>query len=234
VLLLKKQFPVSVATASLLSAKLAQALARVLFVSLGMVAVSWSLRYDRLPVKSLTIGFLLTAVGVVAFLVLQIRGLSGPGRRVLTRLRFLGRWAERMEHGLERVDAHLQELYGARPRDFVVSVMLCLGGLAVGVVQIWLVVAWIGLNPDWVGSFAIEVFACRLGPEAGQSFTEGPATGGTKQEGVKAKNAVKTGPSKVALLPTGIKIFTDEKKTRSHADARTARSTLEDVRRASR
>jgi uncharacterized protein (TIRG00374 family) len=159
VLLLQEQFPVSVTTASLLSAKLAQALARVLFVSLGMAAVSWSLRYDRLPVKSLTIGFLLTAVGVIAFLVLQIRGLSVPAGWVLARLRFLGRWVERMEHGLGRVDGHLRELYGARPWDFVASMMLCLGGLGVGVVQIWLVMGWIGLRPDWLASFAIEAFS---------------------------------------------------------------------------
>jgi uncharacterized protein (TIRG00374 family) len=180
VLLLQEQFPVSVTAASLLSAKLAQALARVLFVSLGMAAVWWSLRYDRLPVKTLTVGFLLTAVGVVAFLVLQIRGLSAPARRVLARLRFLGRWAERIEHGLGRVDAHLGELYGARPWDFVASMMLCLGGLGVGVVQIWLVMGWIGLTPDWVASFAIEAFSVLV------SFVSFPVPGALGvQEGGK-------------------------------------------------
>jgi uncharacterized protein (TIRG00374 family) len=159
VLLLKERFPVAVTTASLLSAKLAQALARVLFVSLGMVAATWLLRYDRLPVKSLTIGFLLTAAGVVAFLILQVRGLSGPARQVLARLHFLGGWVERVEQGLGRVDAHLQELYGARPWDFVASLLLCFGGLGVGIVQIWLVMVWMGLEADWAASFAIEAFS---------------------------------------------------------------------------
>lgn len=159
VLLLKEQFPASVTTASLLSSKVAQALARALFVILGMLAASWSGKLEHLPVQSLAIGFTLTAVGVAAFTVLQIRGLSGPARMVSARLRFLGHWVERIEYGLGRVDEHLQELYTGRPSDFFASVILGLAGLGVGVVQVWLMMGWIGLERDWLSSLAIEAFA---------------------------------------------------------------------------
>lgn len=159
VLLLKEQFPASVTTASLLSSKLAQALGRALFVILGMLAASWSLKFERLPVESLAVAFILTAAGVGAFMALQIRGLSGPARIASARLRFLGGWVERMEHGLGRVDEHLQELYGARPLDFVASVMLGFVGLCVGIVQIWLMMGWIGLRQDWLSSLTIEAFS---------------------------------------------------------------------------
>jgi uncharacterized protein (TIRG00374 family) len=163
VMLLKEQFPVSVTTASLLSAKLAQALARVLFVILGMLAASWSLKVDRLPVEALAIGFIVTAVGVATFMALQIRGFSGPARRASARLRFLGNWVERIEHGLGRVDEHLQELYSARPSDFVVSIMLGFAGLCVGIVQIWLMMGWMGLRQDWLSSVTIEAFSVLVG-----------------------------------------------------------------------
>jgi uncharacterized protein (TIRG00374 family) len=159
VLLLKEQFPASVTTASLLSSKVAQALARALFVILGMLAASWSLKFEHLPVQGLAVGFILTAAGVGAFMVLQIRGLSGPARMVSVRLRFLGSWVERIEHGLGRVDEHLQELYTARFSDFVASVALGLAGLGVGVVQVWLMMGWIGLQRDWLSSLTIEAFS---------------------------------------------------------------------------
>lgn len=159
VLLLKDQFPVSVTTASLLSAKLGQALSRVVFVILGMLAASWTLKFAELPVKALTVGFILTVAGVGAFMALQIRGLSGSARRASTRLRVLGSWVERLQHGLGSVDEHLQDLYRSRPLDFVASVMLGLVGLCVGVLQIWLMMGWIGLSRDWLSSLTIEAFS---------------------------------------------------------------------------
>jgi uncharacterized protein (TIRG00374 family) len=159
VLLVNEQFPVSVATASRLSTKLALSLSRMLFVVMGMLAASWSLKFDRLPVRSLTVAFLLTAAGVGAFMLLQVRGLSGPARRAAGRLRFLGGWVERLEHGLGRVDEHLDDLYRARPLDFVASIVLGLIGLSLGVVQIWLMLGWIGLERDWLSSLTIEAFS---------------------------------------------------------------------------
>ena len=64
-----------------------------------------------------------------------------------------------MEHGLRRVDEHLQELYRSRPLDFVASVMLGFAGLCLGVVQIWLMMRWIGLRQDWLASLTIEAFS---------------------------------------------------------------------------
>jgi uncharacterized protein (TIRG00374 family) len=159
VLLLREHSPVSVTTASLLSVKLAQALAMVLFIIVGLLAASWSLKFERLPVRSLSIAFVLLAAGVSTFMALQLRGFSGLTRRVSSRVYFLGSWVGRMEHGLRRVDEHLQELYRSRPLDFVASVMLGFAGLCLGVVQIWLMMRWIGLRQDWLASLTIEAFS---------------------------------------------------------------------------
>jgi uncharacterized protein (TIRG00374 family) len=163
VLLLKERFAPSVTTASLLAVKVAMALSRVLFVVLGLVAASWSLDFDRLPMWSLGGGFLVVAAGVTVFMVLQWRGLSGPARRAGRRMRFLGSWVERVEHGLSRVDEHLHDLYRARPADFIVAVALGVFGLCLGVVQVWLLMGWIGLQRDWLSSLTIEAFSVLVG-----------------------------------------------------------------------
>jgi glycosyltransferase 2 family protein len=158
-MLMKGQFELPVTTATLLSAKLAHALARALFVMLGVVAVCWSLRFEHLPSGALAVGFLLTASGIAAFMVLQMRGLSAPVRRIFPHLRLSRDWVERISHSLERVDQFLHDLYRTRPWDFVASVGLVLAGLCVGVIQVWLMLGWLGLRREWSSSLAIESFS---------------------------------------------------------------------------
>jgi uncharacterized protein (TIRG00374 family) len=158
-MLMKDQFELPITVAALLSAKLAQALARALFIMLGAVAILWSLKFEGLPAKSLALGFLLTASGIVAFMALQIRGLSGPAKRVLHRLRFRPDWVEKVDRTLERIDHYLQELYRARLLDFIASVVLALAGVCVGVIQVWLMLGWLGLSRNWTSSVAIEAFS---------------------------------------------------------------------------
>jgi glycosyltransferase 2 family protein len=159
---LKEQFDLPVTAATLLSAKLAQALARALFVVLGAVAVLWSLKFEYLPAKSLAAGLILTGSGIATFMTLQIRGLSAPAKRFFRCLRFPLDSVERLGRALERVDQHLNELYKARPLDFVASVALVLAGLCLGVIQVWLMLGWVGLHRDWASSLAIESFSVLL------------------------------------------------------------------------
>jgi len=158
-MLMKEQFELPLTTATLLSAKLAQALGRMLFVMLGAGTVFWSLKVACLPAKSLAVGFILTASGIATFMALQIRGLSAPAKRVFHCLRLPQDWVERFGCALEGVDQYQCELYRARPLDFVASVALVLVGLSIGVVQVWLMLGWIGLRRDWPSSLAIESFS---------------------------------------------------------------------------
>lgn len=159
---LKEKFAMSVTTATLLSAKLAQALARALFVILGVLTVSWSIKLESFPLKGLAIGFLLTAVGLGTFTALQLRGLSRPASSVLYHLWLPDSWVRGIGQVLERVDAHLSDLYKTRPLDFIVSVGLAFSGLCIGIVQIWLIMGWIGPPCSWLASLAIESFSILL------------------------------------------------------------------------
>jgi uncharacterized protein (TIRG00374 family) len=163
VMYLKQRFSVSALTASLLSAKLAQALARALFVILGILMAWRTLKFESLPVKSLTAGFILITVGILAFMTMQVRGFSAATKIVSTRFHFLGEWVWRLERGLERVDEHLRELYTKRPWDFVAALALSLAGLCVGVIQVWLLMNWMGLGQSWLTSLTIEALSVLVG-----------------------------------------------------------------------
>ena len=158
-MLMNEQFELPITAATLLSAKLAQALARALFIMLGTAAVVWSLKFKGLPAQSLAVGFVLTVSGIAAFMAFQMRGLSVPAKKIFQHLRFRSDWVERVGRSLERVDQYLHELYRARPLDFVASVALALAGLCIGVVQVWLMLGWLGLSRDWTSSLAIESFS---------------------------------------------------------------------------
>jgi hypothetical protein len=126
---------------------------------LGVAAACWSLRFEHLPSGALAVAFFLTLLGVAAFMVLQLRGLSGPARRIFGRLRVPQDSLERIALALERVDQFLHDLYRARPLDFVASIGLVLAGLCVGVIQVWLMLGWLGLHREWSSSLAIESFS---------------------------------------------------------------------------
>ncbi len=159
VLLLRGRFSATVTTASIMCTMLAESLARCLFIMLGLLLALRSVRLGPLPFDSLAAGFALTAAAVAAFMVLQIRGFGAPAARMFDRLRHLGGWVVRIEHGLRMVELHLRELYRSRFLDFAASVALNLVALGVGVVQVWLLIGWLGVGRSWPVALAIETLS---------------------------------------------------------------------------
>ncbi len=156
VLLLRGRFPATLTAASIMCTMLAESLARCLFIMLGLLLALRSVKLGPLPFDSLAAGFALTAAAVAVFMVLQIRGFGAAAARVFDRLRHLGGWMVRIEHALRMVDLHLRELYRSRLPDFAASVALSLAALGVGVVQVWLLIGWLGVGRDWPTALAIE------------------------------------------------------------------------------
>jgi uncharacterized protein (TIRG00374 family) len=156
VLLLRGRFPATLTAASIMCMMLAESLARCLFIMLGLLLALRSVRLGALPIDSLAAGFAFTALAVAAFMLLQIRGLGDPTRRMFDRMRHLGGWVVRIEHALRMVDLHLRELYRSRFPDFLASVALSLAALGVGVVQAWLLIGWLGVGRNWPVALAIE------------------------------------------------------------------------------
>jgi uncharacterized protein (TIRG00374 family) len=158
-MLLKERFPLALTTATLLGARLAQALARVLFLVFGVAAAGQLVKFERLPVQALIGGFALILAGLIAFMALQLRGLAAPLSAVLGWLRLPQGWIEQARRRLARVDERLGNLYRTQRMDFAAAIGFALAGLAIGVIQVWLLLGWIGLTRSWPASLAIEAFS---------------------------------------------------------------------------
>lgn len=162
VMLLQGRFPATVTIAAIMSAKLAESLARAFFIMWVLLSAWGLLNLDRLTVHRLAAGFTVTAVAVGAFMALQIRGFAGLTTSALRRLHHLSGPIARIEKALSLVDQHLRELYSSRPLDFAASVALNLAALTVGVVQVWLLMGWLGAGRDWPVAGVIEAFSVLL------------------------------------------------------------------------
>jgi hypothetical protein len=150
--LLAGRVPTGLAWASVSVAKLGQTAAQAMFICLGLALVLP--RYTPLsPWIGWPLGGAVAAFAAIALVWLVGRGLwttlGGVARR-LALVRFLpGAWTD---PGRE-LDLALGRLGGAR----VVAVLACfLGGWAVGAVEIYVILAWVGGAVDWRTALALE------------------------------------------------------------------------------
>src|SRR5262245_3850264 len=163
VFLLRARMPASVATASLLAAKVSFASTKSIFVMAGMAA-AWSRL--SLPVDvslALLAAFILVAIGIVLFAVVQMGGIGTGAARVLRYGGLPARWIARVQQWLHGVDTHLDDLYRARAGDLARSMAAHFCGLLCGVLQILLLLGWLGLGRDVVSAVGIEAFATLIG-----------------------------------------------------------------------
>jgi len=163
VFLLRGRLPTAAAAASLLAARVSFSSAKVLFVVAGM-AVAWTrLSLPRDLWLALLVAFAVVASGIAAFAVAQMGGIGTGAVSVLRRLRLPARWLERGEQWLSGIDAHLDDLYRSRPGDLLRSMAAHFFGFACGVLQIVLLLGWLGLGHDLVAAIGIEAFATLIG-----------------------------------------------------------------------
>jgi len=145
--------PSTVAWASVGVAKLGQTAAQVGFVCLGLALVLP--RFTRLsPWIAGLLGISLAALAGAGLVRLVSRGLwatLGGVTRRLALVRFLPRtWADPGR----QMDVALRRLGGAR----VVAVMVCfLAGWAIGALEIYVILAWVGAPVDWQTALALEI-----------------------------------------------------------------------------
>lgn len=159
VALLSKRIPASAATASLLATKVSFSFAKVIFIIAGMAAAWPRLRLSHDVSLPLLGGFILMLIGITIFFVIQLRGI---GARKIRFLRWIGisdRWTLLIEESSQGVDHHLRDFYRARTGDLFRSIGAHFCGFACGILQILLMVRWLGLGYDPVAAVGIESFS---------------------------------------------------------------------------
>jgi uncharacterized protein (TIRG00374 family) len=159
IVLLRSRISTGAAAASLLATRVSFCFAQAIFIVVGMAVVWPRLHLSHDLSVALLVAFVAIMSGIGIFAIIQMRGI-GPGTiRTLHRVRFPGRWVAHLESSLHDVDAHLRDFYRGRPGDLVRAMAAHAGALGFGVVQILLLVGWLGLPFDPAAALGIEAFA---------------------------------------------------------------------------
>ena len=159
ILLLRGRVSTSSAAASLLATKVSFCFSTAIFIVAGM-AVVWSrLRLPWDVSLALLLGFILMLSGITTFAILQMRGIGVGTVRMLRRLRVPERWLAMVESSSHEIDAHLRDFYRARTGDLIRSVASHLCAFCFGLLQVLLMIVWLGLGFDLVAALGIEAFS---------------------------------------------------------------------------
>jgi len=199
IVLLRARVSTSAAAASLLATKVSFCSAKGIFIVLGMATVWSRLDLQRNVSFALFGAFAAIMLGITIFAIVQISGIGSGTVRTLRRVRVPERWITRVEASMHEVDAHLNDFYRARTGDLARSVASHLCAFSCGIVQVFLLVGWLGLGFDVVAAFGIEAFAALIG----LVMFAVPASVGV-QEGGKVLIFTALGLPRAAALAVGL------------------------------
>jgi glycosyltransferase 2 family protein len=163
VFLLEPHFPVTTAIATVMTSSLVMSLSKAGFIAFGTI-LTW--RRVQLPhgfVIAVVVGFVATLAGILVFLIFQLRGITAAAKGVIARLPLPDRWIQGLERLAPSIDEEIRAFYRTRPRDLTMAVLAHLCAFCCGVVQVWLLIGWLGLPRSLATSLAIESFSMLLG-----------------------------------------------------------------------
>ena len=163
VFLLEPHFPVATAIATVMTSSLIFSLSKAVFIAFGMIVTWHRVQMPHGFVVAVVIGFLATLAGILLFLFMQLRGLTSAANRIVARLPIPARWIESLERLAPGVDDEIRAFYRSRPRDLAMAAGSHMGAFICGVVQVWLLLGWLGLSRSFGTSLAIESFSMLLG-----------------------------------------------------------------------
>jgi glycosyltransferase 2 family protein len=159
VMLLRPYVRTSEAAASIIAARMSYAIGQAALVLVGFATLLGRLENAPELAFAIVLGFALTVAGVFAFVVLQHRGFFTALVDVAARLGFGASVLERLRAGSGALDQRLAVLYRERPGAFAASVAWHFASQLVSLVQLFLVLVWLGTPTALATCLAIEAFA---------------------------------------------------------------------------
>lgn len=156
---LKKRYGVSIVDglSSVVIAKTTLFLSKIVFLLLGMVLALKFLEFGSLVAT----GILWTFIGVfglfVVFILLQRKGLFMLGLKIARRLKLSGGFEDKQVR-LEEIDRTIGDYYLKERLRLFSSFLYHLVGWIAGVIEVYIILYFLGVRIDWVRAFVIEVF----------------------------------------------------------------------------
>jgi len=159
VMLLRTRVSAANAWASVITAKLSYAVAQAIFVLVGFVLAFARLDLPGRLSSALAAAFVLTTAGLLSFFALQRRGIFAGLGAAARALGLPRRWVDAAADATASLDASIRELHVRRPLDFARSVAWHVSGFGFGVLQVFVLLHWLGISTDLVACVAIESFS---------------------------------------------------------------------------
>jgi uncharacterized protein (TIRG00374 family) len=153
--LLRGHAPLDAALASVVVAKTTITIAQGLFLLLGIVVAWRSILSGSLLLRAMLWFLGLEALAIALFVLVQTQGVFGRIGRMLDRL---GIRPTRGRATLGRVDSALGEFYRTAPQRLVLSVAAHFCAWALGAVETWLILKFLGSEVSLATATVIEAF----------------------------------------------------------------------------
>lgn len=158
-IVLKKRYGVDIVDglSSVVIAKTTLFLSKVVFLLMGVVLALKFLRFESLVAT----GILWTFIGVfgffVVFILLQRKGLFMLGLKIARKFK-LSDMFEDKESRLEEIDKAIGNFYLKDRLRFFGSFLFHLLGWIAGLIEVYMILYFMGVQVDWIRAFVIEVF----------------------------------------------------------------------------
>ena len=158
--LLRPEVALREGLASVIADKTTSVVSQVLLLLVGLVVGLLLLPPSSTLLPIMAVCLVLEAVCVTAFVMVQLRGLVGGGGRLLAKLRM----PPSHEHQavLDGTDSALRSLYFEHDRGLMVSVLWHFLGFAIGTLEIYLVVRFLGVPISLPEAFAIGAYGTAI------------------------------------------------------------------------
>src|SRR5262245_16571005 len=158
--LLRGRVAVEESVPSLIVAKTTITIAQGLFLLLGIVVARWTLPHDSPLLVAMQWLLVVEVLALTAFVLAQAGGLVGWTGKSLSRLgplRALGRSVN-----VVRVDDELTRFYREEPRRLILSIGFHLVAWLLGVVETYMILAFLGVEVSWGVATVIEAFGTAI------------------------------------------------------------------------
>jgi uncharacterized protein (TIRG00374 family) len=158
--LLQPHVPLTEALGSVVIDKTTVIIGQALFVAAGLAIAAARLPLSNPVIVSMAALLAVEIACIGGFVLVQTLGIFGGGGRLLGRLGF-GR-AERYQAGLESLDRWLRSFYRERRGHLAASTLLHAMAWATGAVEIYLVLAFLGIDASFPLVLAVEAFGAAV------------------------------------------------------------------------
>jgi uncharacterized protein (TIRG00374 family) len=157
--LLRPHVPLAEALASVVVDKTTVIAGQALLLVVG-IWIAAELSPSRALVESMIALLAVEIVCIGGFVMAQVLGVFGGGARVLGRIGVGS--AQRFQGGLDSLDRWLQRFYRERRGRLAASALLHAAGWATGGLEIYLVLAFLGIEASAMAALAIDAFGAAV------------------------------------------------------------------------